>query len=340
MEIAKFMDCAYKLVYTFVSQPVNIELRQSDKQPYSAEQNSVIMVKVVGLWLKIFDWRDFMKVYMMTDLEGVAGVTQFEDRKTDTHANHAKRMQMQRLLTGEVNAAIDGLFVGGATQVIVNDGHGGGYTIDFEQLDPRAQIIHGHGRPYWLPLLDETCDATILVGAHAKAESPPATNYHTMSKAIKDWSINGVSFGEMGLQALIAGHFDVPMVFVSGEAYACEEISDLIPGIVTAAVKRGLSRASEVSWSSQKAKDMIRTGTQLALKQLDKVKPLRFDPPLNFRDERYDDTWTEPNDNPDIHVINPTTREVRADDILDLLHKIYGYDKDYRAPSLYAEEKR
>ncbi len=278
-----------------------------------------------------------MKIYMMTDLEGVAGVTAFEDRKTDTHDNHEKRMQMRRLLTGEVNAAVDGLFEGGATQVIVNDGHGAGYTIDFEQLDPRAQVIHGHDRPFWLPLLNETCAATILIGAHAKAESAPATNYHTMSKAIKDWSINGVSFGEMGLQALIAGHFDVLMIFVSGEAYACEEISDLIPGIVTAAVKRGLSRRAAVSWTSQKAREMIRAGVQEALKQRDKIEPVQFQPPLLFRDERYDETWSEPSDNPDINVIDPCTREIKAADIMDLLYKIYNYPRDYRAASLADE---
>lgn len=275
-----------------------------------------------------------MKIYMMTDLEGVAGITDFEDRATDTHDNHEKRMTMRRLLTGEVNAAVDGLFAGGATQAIVNDGHGAGYTIDFENLDPRAQIIHGHDRPFWLPFLDETCDATVLVGAHAKAESAPATNYHTMSKVVKDWSINGVSFGEMGLQALIAGHFDVPMIFVSGEAYACEEISDLIPGIVTTAVKRGLSRRAAISWTAPKAREMIRIGVKKSMEQINKVKPLKFNSPLIFRDERYDDTWTKPSENPDIQIIEPNLREIKADDIMDLLNKIYGYVRDYRAPSL------
>ncbi len=275
-----------------------------------------------------------MKIYMMTDLEGVAGVTDFENRTVDTYDNHETRMRMRRLLTGEVNAAIDGLFEAGATQVIVNDGHGAGYTIDFEQLDARAQIIHGHERPVWLPLLDETCDATLLVGAHAKADSLPATTCHTMSKAIKDWSINGVSIGEMGLQALIAGHFGVPMIFVSGEVHACREISDLIPGIVTVAVKRGLSLRSAVSWTPQKAREIIHAGVELALKERDKIKPVRFNSPLIFRDERHDETWTEPIENPDIQIINSNTREIRADDILDLLHKMYGYPKDYHAPSL------
>ena len=79
---------------------------------------------------------------------------------------------------------------------------------------------------------------------------------------------------------------------------------------------------------------MIRADAKQALEQRDKVKPLKFDAPLLFRDERHDDTWTEPSGNPDIRIIDPTTREVKADDILDLLHKIYGYAKDYRAPSL------
>jgi len=186
----------------------------------------------------------------------------------------------------------------------------------------------------WLPLLDETCAATLLIGAHAKASSPPATAYHTMSKSIKDWSINGVSFGEMGLQALIAGHFGVPMAFVSGDEYACREISALIPGVVTAAVKRGLSQRSAVSWSPQRAREMIHEGVQRALAQRDKIEPLRFDPPLIFRDERYDETWTKPSNAPDVRIIDYNTREIRADDIPDLLHKLYGYPKDYHAPSL------
>jgi D-aminopeptidase len=158
-----------------------------------------------------------------------------------------------------------------------------------------------------------------------------------MSKAVKDWSLNGISFGEMGLQAFIAGHFGVPMIFVSGEAHACQEIGELIPGIVTVTVKRGLSRRSAVSWPAQKARDMIYEGVQQALKQRDNIQPLRLKPPLVFRDERYDETWTKPSKNPDINIIDPRNREVRADDIMDLLNKIYGYDKHYRAPSLADE---
>jgi D-amino peptidase len=275
-----------------------------------------------------------MKIYMMTDLEGVAGVSDFEDRSTDTHDNHHVRMRMQRLLTGEVNAAIDGLYEGGATEVIVNDGHGAGYTLDFENLDPRVQVIHGHERPQWLPLLDESVDATILIGAHAKASSPPATAYHTMSKSVKNWTINGVSLGEMGLQALIAGHFGVPMIFVSGDYYACREIEALIPGIVAVAVKKGLSRRSALSWTHERARRMIKAGVKEALGKIKGIKPFTLKPPLVFRDERYDELWAKEKSKGDVTIIDANTREIRAEDVMDLLGKIYGYDPNYRAKSL------
>lgn len=278
-----------------------------------------------------------MRIYMMTDLEGVAGVAGFEDRATDTHANHALRQRLSRLLTGEVNAAVDGLFAAGADEVLVNDGHGPGYTLDFESLDPRLQVIHGSDRPGWLPLLDERCDATVLVGAHARASSPPATCYHTMSKGVKDWSVNGVSIGEMGLQALIAGHYGVPMTYVSGEAMACREVEELIPGIKTTTVKRGLSRLSAVSWPAPRARQMIRRDVAEAILRIDRIKPLSLGLPLCFRDERYEECWTRSSADPEVRVIDASTREVYAVDVLELMQRLYGHARGWRADPLQRE---
>jgi D-amino peptidase len=241
---------------------------------------------------------------------------------------------MQRLLTGELNAAVEGLTLAGATEVIVNDGHGAGYTLDFEQLDPRIQVVHGNDRPTWLPLLDERCAATALVGAHAMASSEPATCFHTMSKGVRNWVVNGVSIGEMGLQALIAGHFGVPMVYVAGEHHACEEIRRLIPGIVTTSVKRGLSRASAVSWPAQTAREMIREDVQAALVQRERVKPLDLGKPILFRDERVEPTWKPKDATAGVRVVDAYTREIEAADVLDLLQKIYGFDPAFRSEPL------
>jgi D-amino peptidase len=233
-----------------------------------------------------------------------------------------------------VNAAVDGLFRAGATEVIVNDGHGAGYTLDFEELDPRIQVVHGTERPTWLPLLDERCAATALIGAHAMASSEPATCYHTMSKEIRSWSINGVCIGEMGLQALIAGRSGVPMIYVSGELHACEEIRRLIPGIVTTAVKRGLSRTAAVSWPAGTAREMIREDIQAAVRAAGGIVPLDLGAPILFRDERIEPTWKAEDAREGVRIIDEHTREIEAPDVLELMHMIYGFDPGYRADPL------
>jgi len=271
-----------------------------------------------------------VKVYLMTDLEGVAGVYQWEDRDDASLENHERRCRQRRLLAREVNAAVDGFFAGGATEVIVNDGHGAGYTIDVELLDPRAEIIHGQKRPFWLPWLDGTCQATALVGAHAKAATPGANLCHTMSREIRDYSVNGVSIGEIGLQALIAGHYGVPFIFLSGDAYACREVEQLIPGCVTAAVKTGASLLSARALSPERACRAIREGARRAMGALGKVKPLDLGRPVRFREERYDAAFDPAHPPAHSRVIDIHTREVEAEDIIDLACKLYGYSRDWR----------
>ena len=99
-------------------------------------------------------------------------------------------------------------------------------------------------RPFWLPYLNHHCDATGIVGAHARAGTVGANLYHTMSTAVREWRFNDLVVGEMGVQALIAGHYGVPFVFCTGDWHACKEIEALVPGCLTVAVKCGLSRRS------------------------------------------------------------------------------------------------
>ena len=271
-----------------------------------------------------------MKVYLMTDLEGVAGVYQWEDRKDESRENHERRCRQRRWLAQEVNAAVDGFFAAGATEVIVNDGHGAGYTIDLDEIDPRAEVIHGMNRPFWLPYLDATCDATGIVGAHAKANTPGACLCHTMSLPMRDYSVNGTSIGEMGLQALIAGHHGVPFIFCSGDAFACREIEQLIPGCRAVPVKTGTSLLSARTWSPQRARDMIREGAQDAVSRVGRVEPLDLGRPLVFREERYEPSFDIEKPPPHSRVLDSHTREIDAEDVIDLMHKLYNYPRDWR----------
>ncbi len=271
-----------------------------------------------------------MRIYLMTDLEGVAGVFTWENRDDTSLENHERRCRQRRWLAEEVSAAVDGCFRGGATDVIVNDGHGAGYTIDLDHLDSRAWVINGLERPFWLPYLDEGCAATGLVGAHAKAGSEGACLYHTMSTAIRKWTFNGIELGESGLQAAIAGHHGVPFVFVTGDAFACKEIEELIPGVVTVAVKVGLSRTSALQRTPEEARGMIREGAQQAMKLVDEIQPFRLESPILFRDERVEAAFDEEKPPAHSRVLDAHTREIEAEDILDLMYKLYSYPRDWR----------
>jgi len=271
-----------------------------------------------------------MKVYLMTDLEGVAGVTEWEDRKNESVANHAQRERQRRWLAREVSAAADGFFAAGATEVLVNDGHGGGYTIDLDAVDPRVEIIHGRERPFWLPLI-ETCDVTALVGAHAKAGTPLACLRHSMSDSVRGYWFNGISVGEMGMQAAIAGHYGIPFIFVSGDAWACKEIEELIPGCVTVPVKQGLSTFCARAWPPVKAQELIRAGAEKALRAADRVKPFRLDSPLHFRWEMKEPTFdSEKPPIPGARVVDSHTLEFVAEDVIDLFIQLYRYPPDFQ----------
>jgi D-amino peptidase len=217
-----------------------------------------------------------MRIYLMTDLEGVAGVLNFED----WCAPDSRYYEMaKRFLTEEVNAAVDGFFAGGASHVVVADGHGHG-GINPELLDHRAQLMRG-----WtgFPLnLDGSYDAVAWVGQHAKASTEYAHLAHTQNFSYIDLSVNGISIGELGQFAMCASELGVPSIFASGDEALTKEATALIPGIETVSVKRGIVQgtAGELSTPSymrrnypavhlspKRARELIRSGAQRAIQR-------------------------------------------------------------------------
>lgn len=217
-----------------------------------------------------------MKIYIMTDLEGVAGVLNHEDwcRPNSKYYELAKKF-----LTLEVNAVVSGFFEAGAGEIVVADGHGpGGLAPDL--LDERAQIQRGWpDGPYPLGL-DECFDVCVWVGQHAKSGSINAHLAHTQSFGYLDLSVNGVSIGEFGQMAMCASELGVRSVFGSGDLAFTKEAQDLVPGIETVAVKRGLRatpgneafREDYAKWNTAavhlnpiKSRELIRQGAKGAL---------------------------------------------------------------------------
>lgn len=266
-----------------------------------------------------------MRIYMVTDLEGVSGVTEFENRSDTSAWNTYKRRLYSRLLTEEVNAAVRACFDSGASYVLVNDAHGSGYTIDPELIDPRVELIHGTHRPEWLPLIDQGFDAMLFIGAHSKAGTRGGVLYHTMDVTVKEISINNIPLGEIGLAAFYAGAYGVPLFFLSGDEAACREAESLIPGIVTVAVKRGLSRFSAVSIPPTRARQLIEDGVKKAMSKVKEVKPFKIEPPYVYREYVFRAPRSE------VLVSNPDmlpksyelSREVHAETADQLIKKVW-----------------
>ena len=176
-----------------------------------------------------------MKIYIMTDLEGPAGVL---NRNDWVHLGSPYYEKAKMLLTMEVNAAIEGFFKAGATEILVSDGHGAG-GIQPELLDKRAHLLRGYPTGYPCELTAEY-DCVAWIGQHAKAGTPFAHIPHTGNHHVIDLSINGISIGELGELAMCAGVLGVKPILATGDKAMCKEADALLPGIETVSVKEGL----------------------------------------------------------------------------------------------------
>ncbi|NLV73511.1 MAG: M55 family metallopeptidase [Chloroflexi bacterium] len=228
-----------------------------------------------------------IKVFIETDMEGVAGILDHDDWCQPAGGQYRGRYYDlgRAFLTREVNAAIDGLFEAGADEVVVSDGHGAG-GINPALLDRRAWLLRSSVGG-WPGGLDRSFSAVIWIGQHAKAGTQLAHLAHTQWFNYLDQTINNVSIGELGEMALCAGELGVPCIYASGDMALVREAQALIPGIITTAVKHGLNpdhgalltteqymraNLSAIHRQPEKAREMIYEGARAALTKL-KAQP-------------------------------------------------------------------
>ncbi|MFS0553774.1 M55 family metallopeptidase [Brevibacillus sp. 179-C9.3 HS] len=213
-----------------------------------------------------------MKVFISLDMEGISGLSEWEDVIPGRRHYEAGR----RLLTQDVNAAIEGALEAGATQIIVNESHGPMNNIILEELHPQADVIRGFFKPLCMMQgIDSSCDAAFFIGYHGKAGTGDAVLNHTLSGlAIHRLMLNGKEVGEAGLNAAIAGAFGVPVVLVTGDSQTAKEVEEDIPGVFTVAVKTGITGLSSQAMHPVRARELIRQQAKEALLQRSQVKPL------------------------------------------------------------------
>lgn len=205
-----------------------------------------------------------MKIYLSVDMEGVAGIADWAQCIADGDDYALGR----DLLVGEVNAAIDGAVAAGATQILVNDAHSAMRNLPPAGLAGRAAYLSGRFKPwYMMEGLDASFDAIVFLGYHAAMATPGVLSHTYNPRAITNVAINGTVTGEAGLNALVAQHFRVPVVAISGDQYVGPEAAPFCPGIAPIQVKTSISRYAARHEHPLTARDMIRDGVAEALRR-------------------------------------------------------------------------
>lgn len=204
-----------------------------------------------------------VKVYISTDFEGVAGIVDWDQILVGSHDYEMGR----RLLLGEVNAAIDGAKDAGATAFVVNDSHSSMRNLDPEQLHGAASLLSGKHKPlYMMEGLDTSFDAIFFIGYHGSIGAERAILSHSYNpRAIWEARINGEVAGETALNALVAAHFGVPIVLVTGDQVTVEEAGKLSPAPIGAVVKRSVTRFSAESLHPAIARERIAAAAKESL---------------------------------------------------------------------------
>jgi D-amino peptidase len=221
------------------------------------------------------------KIYVNTDLEGISGVYKWAQTYETTTPLAVKAREY---FMGDVAAVVRGLRDGGATEIVVLDGHGNQAVIA-HLMEPGAKYITGKPRPRGSYGLDETFAGMVLLGFHAMMGTPDGVLNHTQSSRTENrYWYNGVESGELAQDAAIAGHFGVPPIMVAGDEATCREAERFFgKACVTVAVKKGIARESAILYPFEETRKALYEGAKRAMAAIPDCKPYRLDLPIKAK---------------------------------------------------------
>lgn len=219
-----------------------------------------------------------MKIYISVDMEGGSGVASAQHMKDNGYT------RMRKVLTQDVNAAIEGAFEAGATDVVVNDAHGNMTNILIEELDERAELISGSNKHLCqMEGIDESFAAAFFIGYHAHEGNADGIMNHTIAGGVStEIKRNGVVVGETAINAGIAGAYGVPVVLVAGDNVVCEEARGFLGDIETVVVKEAIDRFAAKLLPLKKSQRLIREAAKRAIENLGTVQPHTIEGPIEF----------------------------------------------------------
>ena len=224
-----------------------------------------------------------MKVHISVDMEGISGVV----KGNQVMPGEEEYEKSQELMVGDANAAIEGALEAGAEEIIVNDSHDGMTNLDINKLNPEAHLISGYVKPLVMMEGVEGADASMFIGYHAKIGTKKGVLSHSFFGVnVNRMIMNGTEVGEPEINAAVAGHFGVPVVFLSGGERVCDLVKSSIGEWVKAvAVKEDLGRAAAKCLHPEKSHKLIKEGVKEALANLSEARTVEPNLPVTFEIE-------------------------------------------------------
>ena len=222
-----------------------------------------------------------MKFFISVDMEGISGIVD----GTMVSRKQGDYERGRKLMAQDTNAAIEAILeVEPDAEITVCDAHGGMNNIDPNDLNKRAVLIRGTPKPQsQLAGINDTYDACLFVGYHSMKGTMEGIMSHTYSGGnIERLQVNGREVGETELNAGIAGHHGVPLIFVAGDKATTLEAKEIHPRIVTVAVKEAIGRTAAACLHPEEARELIREGVKQALKDIKKIPPHKVAVPVTF----------------------------------------------------------
>lgn len=243
------------------------------------------LAKVMALLLLCISQISFsqIKIYVNTDLEGISGVFKFsQTREKDTPLN----IQACEFFMADLAAVIRGLHDGGATEIVVLDGHGTQAVLP-HLMEPGAHYITGTPRPGVANLtdLDSSYAGMVLLGFHAMMGTPDGVLCHTQSSRSENrYWYNGVESGEIAQSGAIAGYYGVPVIMVTGDEATCREAKKFLgENVVTVSTKRGLSREAAILYPFNETRQALYEGAKKAVAAIPLCKLYVMKTPIHVK---------------------------------------------------------
>ena len=223
-----------------------------------------------------------MKIYISTDLEGISGVVMFEQTREKTSPHY---QEARHLLMADIAAVVEGCRDAGADEVVVMDGHGGGFNFIPSEMHPGATYVTGIQRPRGGLGVDETFGGVILLGFHAMNGTETGVLHHTQSsKSESKYWYGGRECGEIFQSAVSYSRHGLPVVMVTGDDACCAEAAEFLgEQVVTVSVKEGYSRQCAKLIAPKRAHEMLRAGAAQAVHNARNCKPFKAEFPMSVK---------------------------------------------------------